>query len=206
ARRGAGRASRRSRGPERRSLAAHRGHAGHRVGNAPGDHPSPRLPEDAVGPRALIWLAGAALCAAACDRPAGTSRRGGPGDVLLRGGWIVDGSGNPRYRGDLLIRGDRADAEGRPQSAAARETLDVSGKVVAPGFIDMLGQSEQNVLIDNRVLSKITQGVTTEVTGEGGSAFPLTDSLVAQDSDLMKKYHFAEDWRDLDGYFRHLEK
>ncbi|HWZ28086.1 MAG TPA: D-aminoacylase [Gemmatimonadales bacterium] len=159
-----------------------------------------------MGPRALIWLAGAALCAAACDRPAATGRRGGPGDVLLRGGWIVDGSGNPRYRGDLLIRGDRIDAVGRLESATARETLDVSGKVVAPGFIDMLGQSEQNVLIDNRVLSKITQGVTTEVTGEGGSAFPLTDSLVAQDSDVMKKYHFAEDWRDLDGYFRHLEK
>ncbi|HTY06743.1 MAG TPA: D-aminoacylase [Gemmatimonadales bacterium] len=155
--------------------------------------------------RALTALVAAAALAAACDRPA-PHGAGGPADVLLRGGWIVDGSGNPRYRGDLVIRGDRIAAVGRLPGAVARETLDVSGQVVAPGFIDMLGQSEQNALIDNRVLSKITQGVTTEVTGEGGSAFPLTDSLVAEDSDLMRKYHFSEDWRDLDGYFRHLER
>ena len=158
-----------------------------------------------MGARALTLMAAATLAAAACNRPA-TARRPGTGDILLRGGWIVDGAGNPRYRGDLLIAGDRIAAVGRLANAVARETLDVAGKIVAPGFIDMLGQSEQNVLIDNRVLSKITQGVTTEVTGEGGSIFPLTDSLVAQDSDLMKKYHFSEDWRDLDGYFRHLEK
>lgn len=158
-----------------------------------------------MGARALTLMAAAALAVAACSRPA-TARRSGTGDILLRGGWIVDGAGNPRYRGDLLIAGDRIAAVGRLANAVARDTLDVSGKIVAPGFIDMLGQSEQNVLIDNRVLSKITQGVTTEVTGEGGSIFPLTDSLVAQDSDLMKKYHFSEDWRDLDGYFRHLEK
>ena len=158
-----------------------------------------------MGSRSLSGLA-ALLLLTACDRPAAPEQRAGTGDVLLRGGWIVDGSGNPRYRGDLLVQGDRIEAVGRLQGAAARETLDVRDQVVAPGFIDMLGQSEQNVLIDNRVLSKITQGVTTEVTGEGGSVFPLTDSLVAQDSDLMKKYHFSEDWRDLNGYFRHLER
>src|SRR6058998_612480 len=90
-------------------------------------------------------------------------------------------------------------------TAAARETLDVSGLVVAPGFIDMMGQSETNVLIDNRVLSKVTQGITTEVTGEGGSVAPLTDRLVALDSEVLKKYKYSEDWRDLDGYFAHLE-
>src|SRR3989442_13950596 len=127
-------------------------------------------------------------------------------DVLLRGGWIVDGSGNPKYRGDVGVRGDRIVSLGFLNGAQARETLDVSGLVVAPGFIDMLGQSEQNVLIDNRVLSKVTQGITTEVTGEGGSVAPLTERLVAADSDLMKKYHFQEDWRDLDGYFAHLAR
>src|SRR5207237_10323995 len=91
-------------------------------------------------------------------------------------------------------------------SATARETLDVRGLVVAPGFIDMMGQSEINVLIDNRVLSKITQGITTEVTGEGGSVAPLTDKLVLDDSDAMKKRHYGEDWRDLNSYFAQLEK
>src|SRR5437870_874499 len=111
-------------------------------------------------------------------------------DVLLRGGWIVDGSGNPRYRGDVAIAGDRIAGLGFLAGAQARETLDVSGLVVAPGFIDMMGQSEINVLIDNRVLSKVTQGVTTEVTGEGGSIAPLTDKLVRDDSDAMKKWRY----------------
>lgn len=145
----------------------------------------------------------------ACNRPAdsGARRMGGAVyDVLLQGGWVVDGSGNPRYRGDVAIRGDRIAALGRLTNVAARETLDVSGMIVAPGFIDMLGQSEGAALIDNRVLSKITQGITTEVTGEGGSVAPLTDRLVALDSEYMKRYSLSEDWRDLDGYFAHLAR
>lgn len=127
-------------------------------------------------------------------------------DVLLRHGWIVDGTGNPKWKGDLAIRGDRIAAIGALDAATARETLDVSGLVVAPGFIDMMGQSEINVLIDNRVFSKITQGITTEITGEGGSVAPLTDALVALDSDAMRKYHYREDWRDLNGYFAQLAR
>src|SRR2546423_1565565 len=145
------------------------------------------------------------LCVTACamGTPAPSD---GPYDVILKGGWIVDGSGNPRYRGDVGIRGDRIAAVGFLGTTAARETLDVRGLVVAPGFIDMMGQSEINALIDNRVFSKITQGITTEVTGEGGSVAPLTDQLVLDDSDAMKKWHYREDWRDLDGYFAQLAK
>jgi len=157
----------------------------------------------------LIALALAAACKRAPEGGAPAAPGGGTGavyDVLLRGGWIVDGSGNPRWQGDLAIRGDRIAAMGRLTGAGARETLDVSGLVVAPGFVDMLGQSEAAALIDNRVLSKITQGITTEVTGEGGSVAPLTDRLVALDSEFIKKYKLAEDWRDLDGYFAHLAR
>ena len=127
-------------------------------------------------------------------------------DLILKNGWIVDGTGNPRYKGDVAVRGDRIVAVGFLDRAQARETLDVRGLVVAPGFIDMMGQSEINALIDNRVFSKITQGITTEVTGEGGSVAPLTDQLVLDDSDAMKKWHYREDWRDLDGYFAQLAK
>ncbi len=137
----------------------------------------------------------------------GEGERGkGSYDVLLRGGWIVDGSGNPRHQGDVAIAGDRIVGVGFLNGAQARETIDVSGLVVAPGFIDMLGQSETNVLIDNRALSKVTQGITTEVTGEGGSVAPLTDALAALDSEFIKKYRLSEDWRDLDGYFAHLAR
>jgi dihydroorotase/N-acyl-D-amino-acid deacylase len=149
-----------------------------------------------------ILLAGLAFLLG-CGR---RDRATGSYDLLLRNGWIVDGTGNPRYRGDVAVRGDRIAGLGFLPGAAARETLDVSGLVVAPGFIDMMGQSEINVLVDNRVVSKVTQGITTEVTGEGTSVAPLTDTLAAADSDLMKKYHFQEDWRDLDGYFAHLAR
>jgi dihydroorotase/N-acyl-D-amino-acid deacylase len=152
--------------------------------------------------RLLILVLIAAACRVVGERPAA----GRPYDLLLADGWIVDGSGNPRFRGDLVISGDKIAAVGHVPGAAARETLDVSGMIVAPGFIDMLGQSETRVLIDNRVLSKITQGVTTEVTGEGGSAAPLTDALVAEDSAYLKRYNLDVDWRDLDGYFAHLER
>jgi len=150
----------------------------------------------------LAWL----LVLAACGTGDGSRASHGGYDVLLAGGWIVDGSGNPRRRGDVAIAADRIAGVGFLPGAQARETLDVSGLVVAPGFIDMMGQSEINVLIDNRVLSKVTQGVTTEVTGEGGSVAPLTDKLVLDDSDAMKKWHYREDWRDLDGYIAQLEQ
>ena len=144
----------------------------------------------------------------ACGMGSPKQSPGSPGsyDLILKNGWIIDGSGNPRYRGDVAISGDRIAAVGFLGTAVARETLDVGGLVVAPGFIDMMGQSETNVLIDNRVLSKITQGITTEVTGEGGSVAPLTDRLVVGDSDAMKKWHYREDWRDLNGYFAQLER
>jgi len=141
----------------------------------------------------------------ACGKGETGNGKGGY-DLILKNGWIVDGTGNPRYKGDVAVRGDRIVAVGFLDRAQARETLDVRGLVVAPGFIDMMGQSEINALIDNRVFSKITQGITTEVTGEGGSVAPLTDQLVLDDSDAMKKWHYREDWRDLDGYFAQLEK
>ena len=147
----------------------------------------------------------ALLAVIACGKGERGTENGGY-DLVLRNGWIIDGSGNPGYRGDVAIRGERIAAVGFLGNAAARETVDVHGLIVAPGFIDMMGQSEINVLIDNRVLSKVTQGVTTEVTGEGGSVAPLTDRLVLDDSDAMKKWHYREDWRDLDGYFAQLEK
>lgn len=146
------------------------------------------------------------LLLAACWAGEEGRGKGDAYDVLLTGGWIVDGTGNPRYRGDVALRGDRIAAVGALPGARARDTIDASGLVIAPGFIDMLGQSETSVLIDNRVLSKVTQGITTEVTGEGGSVAPLTDALVAQDSAYLQRYHLDIDWRDLAGYFARLER
>ena len=102
-------------------------------------------------------------------------------DLVIRNGRIVDGTGSPWYRGDLGIRGGHIAAIGLLEGAAARQTVDAAGMVVAPGFIDMLGQSELTVLVNPRLPSKIFQGITTEITGEGGSAGPLNDQIIAAD-------------------------
>ena len=87
-----------------------------------------------------------------------------PFDILIKNGKIIDGSGNPWYSADIGIRGDRIAAIGRLNDATAKKVIDASGLVVTPGFIDGLGQSETALLIDNRSLSKLSQGITSEIT------------------------------------------
>src|SRR5262245_44293190 len=101
-------------------------------------------------------------------------------DVLIRNGRIVDGTGAPWFRGDVAIAGDRVAAIGSLAGATAAATIDATNLVVAPGFIDLLGQSEFNVLVDGRAASKILQGITTEVTGEGSSIAPVNDRLMQE--------------------------
>ncbi|MET0623556.1 MAG: D-aminoacylase [Pyrinomonadaceae bacterium] len=126
-------------------------------------------------------------------------------DLLIRGGRVVDGTGRRAFEADVAVRGDRVVRVGRvPASARARRTIDARGLVVAPGFIDMLGQSEQNVLIDPRAMSKVMQGVTTEVTGEGSSIAPMNERLVKEDEAYYKRYNLTVDWRTLHEYFRRL--
>jgi dihydroorotase/N-acyl-D-amino-acid deacylase len=127
-------------------------------------------------------------------------------DVVIRHGRIIDGTGSPWYAGDIGIRAGRIAAIGRLDSAAARQTVDADGMVVAPGFIDMLGQSELTLLVAPGVPSKIFQGITTEISGEGGSAGPLTDAIIAADQADYDHFRVTPDWRTLGEYFARLEK
>jgi N-acyl-D-amino-acid deacylase len=127
-------------------------------------------------------------------------------DVVIRSGHIVDGSGNPWVSGDIAIRGNRIAAIGKVDSAHAKRVIDASGLVVSPGFIDMLGQSEVALLIDNRSLSKLSQGITTEITGEGGSIAPQNSTTLASLQPRLDQYHLKIDWTTLDGYFERLTK
>lgn len=127
-------------------------------------------------------------------------------DVIIRGGHILDGTGNPWYAADIGIRGDKIAAIGKLDHANAKKVVDAVGSVVAPGFIDMLGQSETSLLIDNRSLSKISQGITTEITGEGGSIAPQNERTLAPMKPFLDHYHLIVDWTGLDGYFQRLEK
>jgi PBP4 family serine-type D-alanyl-D-alanine carboxypeptidase len=129
-----------------------------------------------------------------------------PFDVVIKNGKIFDGSGNPWFVADVGIRGDRIAAIGKLNDAKAAKVIDAAGHIVSPGFIDMLGQSEFSLLVDNRAISKLSQGITSEITGEGGSIAPQTEKTLAPMKPMLDQFHFTVDWTTLDGYFKRLEK
>ena len=129
-----------------------------------------------------------------------------PYDLIIRNGHIIDGTGSPWYSGDIGIRNGRIVAIGFLGAAQAKRTIDAHGMVVAPGFIDMLGQSELTILVNPHLPSKIFQGITTEFTGEGGSVAPLNDSIIKADKLSYEHLKLTPDWRTLRQYFVRLEK
>jgi PBP4 family serine-type D-alanyl-D-alanine carboxypeptidase len=151
-------------------------------------------------PDATQKIAGEALgeiAAAAYDAPLPKAQENASAssdfDVLIKNGHIIDGSGNPWVSGDIAIRGDRIAAIGNLQNAHANRVIDAQGLVISPGFIDMLGQSEAALLIDNRSLSKLSQGITTEITGEGGSIAPQNDQTLAALKPVLEHYKLKVD-------------
>ena len=129
-----------------------------------------------------------------------------PFDLVITNGHIIDGTGSPWYSGDVGIRDGRVAAIGVLSGAFRARTIDARGMVVAPGFIDMLGQSEHTILVDPRLPSKIYQGITTEITGEGGSAAPQNDATIKADDSEYRHLQIKPDWRNFGQYFARLEK
>ena len=127
-------------------------------------------------------------------------------DLIISNAHIVDGTGAPWVAGDIAISGDRIAAMGDLNKATAFKRIDANGMVASPGFIDVQGQSEFNVLVDNRAASKITQGVTTEITGEGTSIAPVNERMRKDSQEAAKKYGVTLDWSSLADYFRHFER
>src|SRR5258706_11986851 len=127
-------------------------------------------------------------------------------DLVITNGHIIDGTGSPWYSGDLGIRDGKVAAIGNLTASSRKRTIDAAGKVVAPGFIDMLGQSELTILVEPRLPSKIYQGITTEITGEGDSAAPLNDAIIQAKRHTYDHYHVTPDWRSFQQYFARLEK
>ena len=130
----------------------------------------------------------------------------GPFDIVITNGHIIDGTGSPWYSGDIGIRNGKIASIGNLSDASRTRTIDAKSMVVAPGFIDMLGQSELTILVDPRLPSKIYQGITTEITGEGDSAAPQTDAIIRADHLKYDHYHITPDWRSFQQYFARLEK
>src|SRR5262245_38489795 len=124
-------------------------------------------------------------------------------DLLIRNGKIVAGTGNPWFQGDVAVRGDRIAAVGRVPTGSARREIDARGLVVAPGFIDMHSHSDYVLLEDGDAQSKIRQGVTTEVLGEGQSVGPNKGKLPPQRARIRGE---TSEWTTLGGYFEAVEK
>ena len=129
-----------------------------------------------------------------------------PFDIVITHGHIIDGTGSPWYSGDIGIRDGHIAAIGVLEGAPRREIIDAHGMVVAPGFIDMLGQSELSMLVDPRLPSKIYQGITTEITGEGDSVAPLDARMIAADRAEYEHLKITPDWTTLRQYFARIER
>ncbi len=126
-----------------------------------------------------------------------------PYDLVIRGGKIVDGSGNPWFRGDVAIRGDRIAKIGRVAQGQAEREINATGSVVSPGFIDIHSHSDYLLLEDGHAQSKIRQGVTTEVLGEGRSVGPFQGKIAPRTETVNGKAFQLATLRD---YFELIEQ
>lgn len=165
-----------------------------------------RVSLSADDPDAAEKLVGQALGEIAAAIYSTPSVEAAPFDVIIKNGHILDGAGGPWYAADIGIRGNRIAAIGKLDDAQAKKVVDATGQIVSPGFIDMLGQSEMALLVDNRSLSKLSQGITSEITGEGGSIAPQDARTLAALQPSLDVLHVKVDWTTLDGYFRRLQQ
>ena len=150
--------------------------------------------------RSVVTVFAIVLCTARLSSAAQTF------DVLIRNGHLMDGTGSPWYSGDIGIRDGKIAALGRLHDATGRTVIDARNLLVTPGFIDLLGQSEMTILVEPHLPSKIFQGITTEITGEGNSAAPLNERMIESDRPGLEHLKINPDWRTLAQYFARLER
>ena len=127
--------------------------------------------------------------------------------TILRSGLVYDGSGQPPFEADLLLESGRIIEIGTNLSSADAEVVDISGKAVAPGFIDIHSHTDLSLLINPQAESKVRQGVTTEVAGQDGSSILWDDGTFESIRDRYAgRYDATIDFRSLAGFFDHLER
>ncbi|MBI2221952.1 MAG: D-aminoacylase [Acidobacteria bacterium] len=127
-------------------------------------------------------------------------------DLIIRGGRVIDGTGNPWIAADIGVQAGKITKVGQFADVRAAQVIDAAGKVVAPGFIDMHTHSDYPLLVDGRAQSKVRQGVTTEVLGEGETAGPIKGPALAAMKPSLARYGIEPTWATLGEYFARLEK
>ena len=166
--------------------------------------------EKYIGRRQFLKLgaaAGAGLALSHCSSLRTLRRMSGDFDVILRNGTIVDGTGNAAFRADVGIFDDEIGAIGNLADARASTIYDCTGLHVFPGFVDLHSHSDYVLFQDRRAISKIFQGVTTEIVGQDGrSPGPFTDSLGrAMHSYMQSRFGTLPYWKTVAGYYDALE-
>ena len=163
------------------------------------------MPSRSDSGRARGWIAACAIAWFALGAPS-VVRATPVFDTVIQHGRVVDGTGSPWFQADVGIRAGRIAAIGSLGDLPARQRIEARGLVVAPGFIDMLGQSELTLLVNPHVPSKLYQGITTEITGEGDSVAPLDERVRATYAQQLARYGIRPDWRRFADYFARLER
>ena len=125
-------------------------------------------------------------------------------DLIVRGGQVIDGNGQPPIRADVGVVGDRIVKIGELANEPAGQVIDATGLMVAPGFIDVQGQSGTTLLADGNGESHLRQGITTEIIGEGGS--PAFWTPGADDGESLAPFGLTFDWKGFQGYFDKLRE
>ncbi len=126
-------------------------------------------------------------------------------DLVVRGGMILDGSGSEGYVGDVVVDGDRIVYVGKSRGDAGETVIDATGKVVSPGFINMLSWAVESLLVDGKSQSDLRQGVTLEVFGEGESLGPLTPEMKVHARERQVDIKYDITWTSLGEYLEHLQ-
>lgn len=165
-----------------------------------------RRPETATattGILAAALLTGLSASGSVTTSDGRQAARGAVHDVLIQEGRVVDGTGGPSYQADVAVRNGRVAAVGDLASAVAADTVDASGRVVAPGFVDMMGQASHPLAFHPpSAESKLRQGITTMLSGEGWSPAPLDDRTATDLGDGIER---EITWRTYDEYLSVLE-
>ena len=152
------------------------------------------------------WLCSFFAVAIAIFTASCRSNEQAPLDLVIRGGDLIDGTGSPPRRADIGVRADAIVEIGDLSQSPATHVIDATRLVVAPGFIDMHSHSDFPLLVDGRALSKIMQGVTTELLGESESAGPAIGPVRPEEEKALGVYNLRLDWATLGEYFARLER